>query len=147
MLLPDKFSITGGAAMKKPRTLWEKKKDKPLIKAAMTLTKCDVQRFNQYTILLNQSQIPDAEKESMILFIREMCNALKILKDSFDEQKFCISYSHFFNGDKCHDLARDNYLDKSTVVKRNQQFILALSEILYPNLHFYNSKDGKKHDG
>ena len=98
--------------MKKPRTLWEKKKDKPLIKAAMTLTKCDVQRFNQYTILLNQSQIPDAEKESMILFIREMCNALKILKDSFDEQKFCISYSHFFNGDKCHDLARDNYLKK-----------------------------------
>jgi len=132
--------------MKKPRTLWEKKKDKPLIKAAMTLTKCDVQKFNQYIILLNQSQIPDAEKENIILFIGKMRDALQTLKDSFDEYRFCISYSHFFDGDKCHDLARDNYLDKSTVVKRNQQFILALSEILYPDLHFYNGKDGAKDD-
>lgn len=130
--------------MRKPRTLWEKKKEKPTIKAAMVLTKCDIQKFNQYILLLNQPQLSDDEKRSMALFLQKMQIAVDTLKSSFDEYKFCISYSHFFDGAKCHDLARGIYLDKSTVVKINQQFILKLSEILYPDLHQSDYKDGAK---
>lgn len=118
-----------------------------MIKAAMILTKCDIQKFNQYIILLNQPQLPDDEKASMVMFLQKVQDAVEILKNTLDEYKFCVSYSHFFDGAKCYELARDIYLDKSTVVKMNQQFILKLSELLHSDLHQYDSKDGAKYDG
>ena len=124
--------------MLKPRTNWEIKKDQPLIKAAMALTKCDIKTFEQYVVLINGNHFPESKQKDMAMFVKMVQDNVIKLKGDFDDFTFSISYKHYFGNQTCLDLARELYLDKSTVVKMNQKFILKLSEYLYPEYHSFN---------
>ena len=101
----------------------------------MVLTKCDIQKCKQFLAFLDSEKISNYEKKTMSLFIKKVTDAVAILKNEFDSRNFEISYKHYFGNQTCHQLAWDNFNDKSTVVKMNQKFILGLSKILYSELH------------
>lgn len=110
---------------------WEKVRDNPYGKAAMNFTKSDIQKNNHYIWLIQQN-IPDDEKFYMKAHIEKIQKALVLLRQSMDNEIFNISYMHFFQGIACHIIAEQYFVDKSTIVKYNQKFILKFAAILYP---------------
>lgn len=113
---------------------WEQVKDNPFVKAAMNFTKYDIQKFNHFVWLIQQN-IPDDEKDEMEIHIARIQSALNLLKESMESGIFDISYMHFFQGVTCHVIAEQYFVDKSTIVKYNQKFILKLSSMLYPQYY------------
>lgn len=121
--------------MAKIKTSWQRKKDHPIIKAAMLLSKYDVQKSNQYLALLNQDEINNIQKKEMSLQIKNICNAVNEVKSQMRELDFELSYNHMFCQKTIHSLAVQYYVDRSTVTKADQKFLLKLSEYLYPEFH------------
>lgn len=122
------------------RCKWEDLRDNPYIKAAMNFTKADIQKFNHYMWLIKQD-IPMTVKKDMVDHLKTIQNGIMQLQQILDQDVFDISYKHFFQGVACHVLAEQCFLDKSTVVKQNQKFILKLAEILYPQYFEWMKKN------
>ena len=97
----------------------------------MNFTKADIQKNNHYIWLIQQN-IPADEKSYMEAHIEKIQNALVLLRQSMENGIFDISYMHFFQGVACHVIAEQYFMDKSTIVKYNQKFILKFASILYP---------------
>ncbi len=95
-----------------PKTNWEREKEKPLVKSAMILTKCDIQKCKQFLTFLDSEKISNDEKKTMSLFIKKVTEAVAMLKNEFDSRNFEISYKHYFGNQTCHQLAWDILMTK-----------------------------------
>jgi len=113
------------------RCIWDNLRRNPFINAAMMFVKSDIQKYNQYKWLIG-SDIPGECKVEMENHIKKMDDAISQLQTMTEPHWFNVSFNHFFCGTPCHVLAEQEYLDKSTIVKYNQKFILKLTELLYP---------------
>ena len=71
-------------------------------------------------------------KEDMIGHLKSIQKGIEQLQQTMEEKVFNLCYMHFFQGIACHVIAEQYFVDKSTIVKYNQKFILKLSAILYP---------------